>query len=198
MSGRVNSFAAGPVPPEAWAMTERFDVSRDGITLAGERWTARPPSSTCAPWPVPTRNPADASKISLAIGVPPLALPVAIISPVAPRTATGGPPAGRTTSPGSCLAVPPARPGRHVVALSVHCQPPAAGWLARGSSCRRRAGGWFFAGPADAAQVVAGSGFRLAVGGECRLGGQVGVCGGGEVICSGMPAQADGNSRASG
>jgi hypothetical protein len=147
MSGRVNSFAAGPVPPEAWAMTERFDVSRDGITLAGERWTARPPSSTCAPWPVLTRNFADVSEISLAIGVPPLALPVAIISPVAPRTATGGPPAGRTTSPGSCLAVPPARPGRHVVALSVHCQPPAAGWLARGSSCRRRAGGWFFAGP---------------------------------------------------
>ena len=43
----------------------------------------------------------------------PLALPVAIISPVAPRTATCGPPADRTTSPGSCSAVPPARPGRH-------------------------------------------------------------------------------------
>jgi hypothetical protein len=63
-------------------------------------------------------------------------------------------------------------------------QTPAAGRLARGSSCHppgrrvvlRRSGG--------AAQVVAGAGFRLAVGGECRLGGQVGVCGG-EVICSG-------------
>ena len=53
----------------------------------------------------------------------PLALPVAIISPVAPRTVTCGPPAGRTTSPGSCLAVPPARPGRRVGALSVHCTP---------------------------------------------------------------------------
>jgi len=60
--------------------------------------------------------------------VPPLALPVAIISPVAPRTATCGPPAGRTTSPGSCSAVPPARPGRRVGAVSVHCTPHC--WLA--------------------------------------------------------------------
>jgi hypothetical protein len=106
-------------------------------------------------------------------------------------------PAGRLR-PGSCLAVPAARPGRRVGAVSVHCKPSAAGWLARGSSCRPPGRRVVLRRSAGAAQVVAGAGFRFPVGGECRLGGpQVGVCGG-EVICSGMPAQAGGNSRASG
>ena len=112
-------------------------LSRPAVCLARSlNWTARPPSSTCAPSPVPTRNPADASKISLAIGLPPLSLPVAIISPVAPRTATGGPPAGKDDFAGILLGRTARTAGSSRVALSVHCQPPTAGWLACGSSCR--------------------------------------------------------------
>jgi hypothetical protein len=125
----------------------------------------------------------------------PLALPVAIISPVAPRTATCGPPAGRTTSPGAW----PYRPRGRVVAWapSAFIAPPAAGWLARGSSCRPPGRRVVLRRSAGAAQVVAGAGFRLAVGGECCPGGQVGVCGG-EVICSWMPAQAAGTAGPAG
>jgi hypothetical protein len=90
---------------------------------------------------------------------------------------------------GSCSAVPPARPGRHGAPSAFIA--PVGCWLASARIVLSPAG------PAGAAQVVAGAGFRLPVGGECLPGGQVGVCGG-EVICSGMPAQAGRNSRPAG
>ena len=87
----------------------------------------RPPSSTCAPSPVPTRNPADASKISLAFGVPPPG--VTCCHYQSRRSANGNLwSSGRQDDFAEILTVPPARLGRRVGAVSVHCTPRC--WLA--------------------------------------------------------------------
>ena len=44
MLWRPNSVATGRAPPEHGAMAERFDVSRDGTSLAGERWPGGAPT----------------------------------------------------------------------------------------------------------------------------------------------------------
>ena len=145
-------------------------------------WTARPPGGTCAPRrsPVPARNPADALKILF--GHRPASCRDAYRHHQSrPRTATCGPPAGRTPSPGSCLAAPPARPGRPWGAVSVD-RDSLPGWLAGARIVLSPAGSARGSSPVRSVllKAAAAVGFRLAAGGECHLGGRVGV-GGGEV-----------------
>ena len=139
-------------------------------------WTARPPGSTCAPLASTTRNPAGALKISF--GHRPASCRDAYRHhQPRPRTAACGPPAGRTPSQGSCLAAPPARPGRPWGAVSVDrnsrpCwlagarivlqrQPFSGPPVANAASAARRGGGeaWRGVGMAEGhPQRVAGPG----------------------------------------